>query len=96
MNMTITQPAAKWFIDEMDLQEGDYVRFFARYGGHGGIHKGFSLAISNDKPNDPAIQTESQGVTFFVENSDIWYFDKMDFHIKYSRKLDEVEYVIGE
>lgn len=94
MNMSITQPAAKWFIEEMDLQDGDFVRFFVRYGGHGGIHKGFSLALSNDKPNDPAIQTEALGVTFYVENSDIWYLDGMDFHIKYSRKLGEVDYVI--
>ncbi|MDL4841028.1 HesB/YadR/YfhF family protein [Aquibacillus rhizosphaerae] len=94
MNMSITQPAVKWYIDEMNLKEGDYVRFFVRYGGYGGIHKGFSLALANDKPNDPAIQTEEQGITFYVENSDLWYFDGMDFHIKYSRKLDEIEYVI--
>ena len=94
MKMSITQPAAKWYIDELNLDEGDHVRFFARYGGFGGIHKGFSLAISNDSPNDPAIKIESLGVTFFVEKSDIWYFDGYDFHIKYSRKYDEVEYVI--
>ncbi|WP_186578635.1 HesB/YadR/YfhF family protein [Aquibacillus kalidii] len=95
MNMSITQPATNWFIEEMDLQEGDYVRFFARYGGNGGVHSGFSLAISNDEPNDPGVQIESQGITFYVENSDMWYFDKMDFHIKFSRKYNEVEYVIG-
>ncbi|MDC3416948.1 HesB/YadR/YfhF family protein [Aquibacillus salsiterrae] len=95
MKMTITQPAAKWFVDELSLNEGDYVRFLVRYGGHGGIHKGFSLAISNDKPNDPAIHTEALGITFYVENSDIWYFDDKDFHIKYSRKYDEIEYIVG-
>ncbi|MCT2537768.1 HesB/YadR/YfhF family protein [Aquibacillus koreensis] len=95
MNMSITQPAAKWYMEEMDLSEGDFVRFFVRYGGHGGIHKGFSLAISNDKPNDPALQTEEQGVTFYVENSDLWYFDGKDFHIKYSRKHGEIEYIIS-
>ncbi|MBM7572615.1 HesB/YadR/YfhF family protein [Aquibacillus albus] len=94
MKISITQPAAKWYIDEMDLKEGDFVRFFVRYGGHGGVHKGFSLALSNDQPNDPAMQTEALGITFYVENSDIWYFDGMDFHMKYSRKFDEVEYVI--
>ncbi|MRH44326.1 hypothetical protein GH741_16910 [Aquibacillus halophilus] len=94
MEMSITQPAAKWYIDEMNLEEGDFVRFYVRYGGHGGIVSGFSLAISNDEPNNPAVQTESMGVTFYVENSDVWYFDGLDFHIKYKRKDDEVDYVI--
>ncbi len=90
--MSITQPAAKWYIDELDLQQGDCVRFFVRYGGFGGIHKGFSLGIAISKPQDPSLQTEASGVTFFVENSDQWYFDGYNFHIKYSRKYDEVNY----
>ncbi|WP_226038476.1 HesB/YadR/YfhF family protein [Aquibacillus saliphilus] len=94
MEMSITQPAAKWYIDEMDLKEGDFVRFYVRYGGFGGRISGFSLAISNAEPNNPAIKTELLGVTFYVENSDIWYFDGLDFHIKYTRKYDEVDYVI--
>ncbi|WP_407269475.1 HesB/YadR/YfhF family protein [Radiobacillus sp. PE A8.2] len=96
MAITITQPAAKWYIDEMDLQEGDYVRFFVRYGGSGGIVSGFSLGISNDEPSNPAMQVTEQGVTFYVENSDLWYFDGMNFHIKYKRKYGEIEYEFEE
>ncbi|UFT99193.1 HesB/YadR/YfhF family protein [Radiobacillus kanasensis] len=92
MSMTITQPAAQWYIREMDLEEGDYVRFYVRYGGNGGIYSGFSLAISNDSPNDVSMQTEELGITFYVEKSDAWYFKEHDFHIKYSRKYDEIEY----
>ncbi|CQR46009.1 Iron-sulphur cluster biosynthesis [Paraliobacillus sp. PM-2] len=95
MELSITQPAVKWFINEMDLKEGDFVRFFVRYGGHGGIHKGFSLGIStNDTPNDPALRTTGNGITFFVEKSDAWYFDGMNFHIKYTRKFDDIDFVI--
>ncbi|WP_077623637.1 HesB/YadR/YfhF family protein [Sediminibacillus massiliensis] len=93
MKFSITKPAAQWYINEMDLTNGDYVRFFARYGGHGDIHRGFSLAVSLDEPNDPAFQAEVLGVTFFVEQSDAWYFNDYDFHIKYKRKYDEIEYV---
>ncbi|GAA5416043.1 hypothetical protein Pryu01_01075 [Paraliobacillus ryukyuensis] len=95
MELSITQPAANWFISEMDLSEGDFVRFFVRYGGHGGVHKGFSLGIStNNTPNDPATQVVKQGITFYVEKSDAWYFEGMNFHIKYSRKFDDIDFVI--
>nr|WP_040513734.1 HesB/YadR/YfhF family protein [Gracilibacillus halophilus] len=94
MNMSITKPAAKWFIEEMDLEENDAIRFFARYGGFGGVHKGFSLALDKAQPIDPGAGVEKEGIYFFVERSDLWYFDEKDFHIKYSRKYDEAEYVI--
>ncbi|MFB1049780.1 HesB/YadR/YfhF family protein [Paraliobacillus sp. JSM ZJ581] len=95
MELSITQPAVTWFINELNLKEHDYVRFFARYGGHGGIHKGFSLGMStNDIPNDPAMLVTKSGITFFVEKSDAWYFDGMNFHIKYARKYNEIDFVI--
>ncbi|WP_182201407.1 HesB/YadR/YfhF family protein [Paraliobacillus salinarum] len=95
MELSITQPAVKWFIKELDLKANDYVRFFVRYGGHGGVHKGFSLGIAkNDQPNDPALLVTTNDITFFVESSDAWYFDGMDFHIKYSRKYNDIDFVI--
>ncbi|WP_240468687.1 HesB/YadR/YfhF family protein [Gracilibacillus sp. YIM 98692] len=92
--MSITKPAAKWFIKELELKENDSLRFLARYGGFGGVHKGFSLAIEKTEPQDPGAGIEEEGIYFFVEESDMWYFDQKDFHIKYSRKLDEIEYII--
>ncbi|QGH36596.1 hypothetical protein GI584_22190 [Gracilibacillus salitolerans] len=95
MEMSITKPAAKWFIKELNLEEGDAIRFFARYGGFGGVHKGFSLALEKTEPNNPGVEVTEEGIHFFVEESDIWYFDGKNFHIKYSRKYDEIEYVIN-
>lgn len=94
MEMTITKPAARWFIQELDLQQNDAVRFFARYGGFGGVHKGFSLALEKTDPVNAGLKIFEEGVLFFVEESDLWYFDNKNFHIKYSRKYDEIEYVI--
>lgn len=96
MNFSITQPAAKWYAREMDLEEGDAVRFFARLGGHSTVQTGFSLGISNEQPVDPAFTTKEQGVTFFVEEKDAWYFDGVDFHIKYNKKDDEIRYEFEE
>ncbi|SDM46176.1 HesB/YadR/YfhF family protein [Sediminibacillus halophilus] len=90
--ISITQPAAKWYIKELDLSDGDAVRFYARYGGHGGLHRGFSLALAIEQPKDPVFHTESLGITFFVEESDAWYFEGYNLHIKYKRKHEEVEF----
>ncbi|UOQ50542.1 HesB/YadR/YfhF family protein [Gracilibacillus caseinilyticus] len=94
MEMSITKPAAKWFIKELELAEGDSIRFFARYGGFGGVHKGFSLALEKAEPNNLGAEVTEEGIHFFVEESDIWYFDQKNLHIKYSRKYDEIEYVV--
>ncbi|MFC4386311.1 HesB/YadR/YfhF family protein [Gracilibacillus marinus] len=94
MAISITKPAAKWFVNELHLEEHDAIRFFARYGGFGGVHKGFSLALEKTEPNDPGMQVVEEGIVFFVEQSDMWYFDNKDFHIKYSRKYDEIEYIV--
>ncbi|MFC4402651.1 HesB/YadR/YfhF family protein [Gracilibacillus xinjiangensis] len=94
MEMSITKPAAKWFINELDLEENDAIRFFARYGGFCGVHKGFSLALEKSEPNNPGLNVKEEGILFYVEQSDVWYFDNKNFHIKYSRKFDEIEYVI--
>ncbi|SDK20359.1 HesB/YadR/YfhF family protein [Sediminibacillus albus] len=90
--ISITQPAAQWYIREMDLFEGDSIRFYVRYGGHSDIHRGFSLALSKGAANNPAFSTEVLGITFYVEESDAWYFADHHFHIKYKRKYDEVIY----
>ena len=96
MEFTVTQPAAQWYKRELELEDGDYVRFFARYGGYSDIHRGFSLAISMEKPNDPAFQTESAGITFYVEKNDAWYFHDVNFRVKYRRKEDDVVFDFDE
>lgn len=93
MEISITQPAINQLINEMDLKNGDQIRFFVRYGGKGNI-AGFSLGINTDKPFEPVAKTEVSGITFFVENKDAWYFEGHDLQIKYSRKREEIEFVV--
>lgn len=33
VNLKINEEALKWYKNELDLKEGDQVRFFVRYGG---------------------------------------------------------------
>ncbi|OZM56218.1 hypothetical protein CIB95_12390 [Lottiidibacillus patelloidae] len=94
MNITITKPALQWFKREIDLTEGEGVRIFARYGGCGDVQTAFSLAVTKAEPLDAVAQTIEDGITFFIEQQDSWYFDGKSLTIKYSRKYEEIEYVV--
>ncbi|WP_338135605.1 HesB/YadR/YfhF family protein [Anoxybacillus flavithermus] len=65
------------------------VRFFARYGGCSNVQKGFSLGVNKEEPIDAAVTLEKNGVIFFVEQNDMWYFDGHDLHIEFDEKQNE-------
>ncbi|WLR59861.1 HesB/YadR/YfhF family protein [Guptibacillus hwajinpoensis] len=95
MKMTITKPALNWFKREMDLEKGDNLRFFVRVGGCSTVQDGFSLGMTVEEPTEPALTLEEEGITFFVEQKDIWFFEDQDFAVKFSRKKEEIEFVHG-
>jgi uncharacterized protein YneR len=88
MNITVTDQAAQWFKEEMDLQEGDSIRFFARYGGSGPLHEGFSLGMNKEEPVDPAVTLEKDGCLYFIEERDAWYFQGHSLLVDYDEKSD--------
>ncbi|KIL48760.1 hypothetical protein KP77_19710 [Jeotgalibacillus alimentarius] len=92
MNIIVTDDALEWFKNEMLIEEGAHVRFFAKYGGSSAVQEGFSLGVSKDEPGEPAAEAEKDGIHFFVEESDLWYFDGHDLHVSYNAKLDGPEY----
>lgn len=95
MNIQISSAAAAWYKLELNLKSGDFVRFYVRYGGFSPVQKGFSLGISNDEPNDIGAKTIQDGITFYVEEKDLWYFDDhdliVDLHTKYEEPV--LEYI---
>ncbi|MGY4690411.1 HesB/YadR/YfhF family protein [Salibacterium sp. K-3] len=96
MEITLSTPALKWFEEEMNAEEGDYIRFFARYGGRSPIHPGFSLGVSKSEPFETWAETTKDGIIFYVEEKDKWYFEGYDLHVKYSRNHDSIEYEYTE
>ncbi|WP_078554145.1 HesB/YadR/YfhF family protein [Bacillus alkalicellulosilyticus] len=96
MEIEVTKPAFQWFKEEFDLDEDDYMRLFVRYGGCGDIQKGFSLGLVKEFPKHKAVDTDVEGVTFYIEEEDLWYFKNQNVKIKYSRKKEEIEFVHGE
>ncbi|MDF2903326.1 MAG: hypothetical protein K0S25_964 [Bacillus sp. (in: firmicutes)] len=96
MKIHISNEAADWYKDELVLKNGDFVRFFARYGGFSTVQQGFSLGLSNEQPEDVGVKLEMDGVTYFIEDRDLWYFDENDLYIDFNAKYLEPEFRISK
>ncbi|MGE7184875.1 HesB/YadR/YfhF family protein [Peribacillus sp. NPDC006672] len=92
MKLTISDQAAKWYIDELGLQEGSHLRFYVRYGGHSTVQSGFSLGIMQEEPEAEAAVTTINEINFYVEEKDLWYFDGHDLLVTFNEKLAEPEF----
>lgn len=92
MNITVTEKAHDWFIEEIGLKKGDGIRFFGKVYGSTEVHDNFSVAINVGTPNDPLSTLEVDGITYFIEKTDDWFFKGYDFKVAYDEKLKEVSY----
>ncbi|KIL47841.1 HesB/YadR/YfhF family protein [Jeotgalibacillus campisalis] len=92
MDIQLSKAAVKWFQDEMMVKEGDHVRFFVRYGGSSPIQDGFSLGVSKDDPIEAVVTTKEEGITFYVEEKDEWYFDGHNLEVEYNEQADGPAY----
>jgi uncharacterized protein YneR len=89
LNIQINSLAAAWYKEELDLKNGDFVRFFVRYGGCSTVQSGFSLGVSKEEPIDISVKTDMDGFTFYIEEKDVWYFDENDLIIDFQVDLQE-------
>lgn len=90
--LNITNEAAEWFKQELDLQEGQAIRFFPRYSSGGGVHPGFSLGIEVNDPTVPGLQTEAGGIKFYMEERDLWYLEGYHFNVTYNADAGDIKY----
>lgn len=88
MHIKISDHAIDWFKDELSLRNGDTVRFFVRYGGSSPIQEGFSLGLNKEEPMDPGVILNKDGVTFFIEERDIWYFKDYNLIVDFDEDTD--------
>ncbi|RXT08061.1 HesB/YadR/YfhF family protein [Ammoniphilus sp. CFH 90114] len=86
MKITVTDRAMEWFKDEMNAGPGDYIRFYTRYGGCSTVQAGYSLGVVKEAPNRPVEKVVQKGITFYIEESDLWYFD--DLNLKVDSNVD--------
>jgi len=92
MNITLTNEALQWFKNEMEVETGDTIRFYARYGGSSPFHEGFSLGMTREEPLEMGVHTEADGVTFYIEQKDLWFFNDYNLHVDVDTQLYELTY----
>ncbi|RHH69516.1 MULTISPECIES: HesB/YadR/YfhF family protein [Vagococcus] len=89
MELIVTDSAHKWFVEELGLESGDFVRIFGKYGGSTNVHVGFSTGISLVEPEDARTTTVIDGITYFTEQADDWFFTDYTLTVDIDDKLNE-------
>ncbi|QCJ43662.1 HesB/YadR/YfhF family protein [Bacillus sp. S3] len=93
MQINISNAAIKWFQEEVGLKKGNKVRFYTQIYGSSPVQENFALGFTVDnEPVDMSVKTEIEGITFFIEGTDLWFFNGHDLHVDYNPQKDEVEY----
>ncbi|WP_124058917.1 HesB/YadR/YfhF family protein [Vaginisenegalia massiliensis] len=93
MKLTVEPQAAAWFKEEVGLSQGAGIRFLAKVYGCSPINSGFSLAMETNYPKQPAADFRDQeGIYYYIEESDLWFFDGYDLNVVYDEQLAEPRY----
>ena len=92
MKIILSNEAMQWFQEEMEAQPGEYIRFYARYGGSSPLHDGFSLGVTKEEPLELSIELVAEDIHFYIETRDEWYFDRHDLHVNVDPVLKELTY----
>ena len=92
MNIVIKDEALQWFLTEMEATAGDYIRFYARYGGSSPFHEGFSLGMNREVAHEIGVENVVQDIHFYIEQADIWFFNEHNLIVSVNEQLDELQY----
>ncbi|WP_249659765.1 HesB/YadR/YfhF family protein [Lysinibacillus fusiformis] len=92
MKIALTDEALKWFKHEMEVEPGDTIRFYARYGGSSPFHEGFSLGMTREEPIAIGAEAVIDGVTYYIDEKDLWFFNDHNLHVDVDAILDELQY----
>lgn len=92
MKLTVTAKALEWFKQEFSLKKGTGIKFYGKVYGSTQVHDNFSIGLSVDEPLNPLIQEEIEGLLFFIEKDDDWFFEDYNLIVDYNENLEEPEY----
>ncbi|NHM31805.1 HesB/YadR/YfhF family protein [Neobacillus terrae] len=90
MLISIDEKALVWFTDEFGINRPFYIRMFPQYAGFGEKHKGYSLAFSAEVPANACFIHEQNGITFYIEGSDTWFFEDTNTSLSYDERIKEL------
>ena len=96
MDIKITDKALDWFKREVELQPGFGIRFFGKIYGDTQVHDGFSVGMSVDQPVNPMYEETIEGLQFFAEETDDWFFKGLEMVVDFDAVLDEPKYMFSE
>lgn len=88
MNLNVSKEAAQWYKSEMHLEEGDSIKFFGKVYGK----NGFSIALAKMEPTKSLLEVTVEGITFYVEKTDSWFFEDTDLKVTLDPDLKEPNY----
>ena len=87
LQLAITDEASRWFHRELSLPDN----------GETQVHDGFSVGMTrDDHPDQPIMAVEKDGVTYFVDPTDAWFFENLAMTVDYDAHLDEPKYEFKE
>lgn len=91
--ITVTPAASKWFREEMHLKPDQGVHFFGRVYGNTNAHRGFSTGMSrHDHPADPLVDQVVDGIHYYIEKAEDWFFKGLDLTVDYDPQTDGPKY----
>ena len=97
MKLTVDEQAANWFKEEVGIREGAGIRIKAKIYGGSPVREGFGLAIDPVEALSPIASFEAEnGVFFFIEDTDEWFFDEHDLTITLNEALNEPHYIYSK
>lgn len=95
MRLTVTDQAIQWFKDEVLVEKGSFIRFYVKIYGSSPIREGYALAFDvHGESIDGTVgeKAEQEGITFYIKEDDLWFFDGHDLLVDYDEKTKEVAY----
>ena len=92
MEIKLSNEAINWFKEEMEVEDGDFIRFYARYGGSSPFHEGFSLGMNREQPHEIGSETIVENIHFYIEKSDEWFFNDHHLVVDMDQDSEELNY----
>jgi uncharacterized protein YneR len=96
MFISIDEKATSWFTKEFEISNPISIRLFPQYAGFGEQNKGYSLAFSAEHPANVGFTTEINGITFYVEGNDVWFFEDTETYLSFNDLLEEIQITYKE
>jgi uncharacterized protein YneR len=81
MIISIDERAFAWFTKEFEMKESLSIRMFPQYAGFGQKNKEFCLGFSAEMPTNANYKQEINGVTFYFEENDAWFFNETETYL---------------